>query len=158
MEEFFRENRQAFDLEEPGQHVWEKIRRSIVKPKSVVIIWKAAAVFFFMTTAYLFMESTTVSATNQQLESNRNSFTKVENYYTEQISLREGWLNESNQPGLIDLRGEYDRLLAMYEVLKMEWEKHPSAEIQDAMTLNLIVRLDLLNKQMDGGRRQLFWQ
>jgi len=81
------------------------------------------------------------------------AFEQTETYYTEQIKLRENWLEESPVSTTVDLTSEYDRLMAMYQVLKIQWEQHPTPEIRDALTLNLIVRLDLLTKQVDQQNR-----
>jgi hypothetical protein len=41
------------------------------------------------------------------------------------------------------------KLDAMYEVLKEELKKNPSNEdVKDALTLNLLIRIDLLNEQL----------
>lgn len=157
MEEFFKENRGAFDDQKPGSHIWPEIRQALFKQKPVHVLWKAAAVLFFLTSVFLFNEVSSGSTMRIESDKTRSSFVKIENYYTDQIQLRESWLEESNGYTALDLRGEYARLLAMYEVLRMEWEKNPTVEIQDALTLNLIVRLDLLNKQTDAGRRNLSW-
>jgi hypothetical protein len=37
----------------------------------------------------------------------------------------------------------------MYQVLKLEMEKRPSADVKDALVLNLLVRIDLLNQQLN---------
>ena len=36
----------------------------------------------------------------------------------------------------------------MYQVLKTQYLANPTKELQEAMTLNLIVRIDLLNQQL----------
>ena len=37
----------------------------------------------------------------------------------------------------------------MYLVLKDEMEKRPSKDVKDALVLNLLVRIDLLNQQLN---------
>ena len=51
---------------------------------------------------------------------------------------------EFDQAYIVDLQ----RLDAMYEVLKQELKKNPSKELKDALTLNLLIRIDLLNNQL----------
>jgi hypothetical protein len=36
----------------------------------------------------------------------------------------------------------------MYQVLREEMKVHPSQKVKDALVLNLLVRIDLLNKQL----------
>jgi hypothetical protein len=36
----------------------------------------------------------------------------------------------------------------MYSVLKEEMKNHPSQKVKDALVLNLLVRIDLLNQQL----------
>jgi hypothetical protein len=36
----------------------------------------------------------------------------------------------------------------MYHVLKEEMKSHPSQKVKDALVLNLLVRIDLLNQQL----------
>lgn len=157
MEAFFKENRAGFDDQKPGSRVWQGIRQSLFKPNPIHLLWRVAAVFFFLTSLYLFNEISSYSYTSIESDKTRSSFVKIESYYIDQIQMREAWLDETDRQSTLDLRGEYDRLQAMYEVLKMEWERNPSAGIQDALTLNLIVRLDLLNKQAEAGLRRLSW-
>ncbi|MDX1628888.1 MAG: hypothetical protein R3345_09335, partial [Fulvivirga sp.] len=44
---------------------------------------------------------------------------------------------------------DLQKLDAMYEVLKEEFDKNPSKAVVDALILNLLVRIDILNKQLE---------
>lgn len=157
IEDFFKQNRQQFDAEEPGPHVWKKIQESLVKKNNSLVFWKIAAVFFLMTTTYLWLNQSVRIDESTIAQEERAAFLKIEDYYSIQLKMREGWMEENSMASGMDLRNEYDRLLAMYEVLRIEWEHHPTSALKDAMTLNLIVRLDLLTRQMDSGQRQMSW-
>jgi hypothetical protein len=43
---------------------------------------------------------------------------------------------------------DFQQLEAMYLVLKEEMHTHPSQKVKDALVLNLLVRIDLLNQQL----------
>ena len=58
-------------------------------------------------------------------------------------SFQEGEI-ETDEAYIVDLQ----RLDAMYEVLKEELSRNPSKEVKDALTLNLLIRIDLLNNQL----------
>ncbi|MFN7331236.1 MAG: hypothetical protein ACK5UP_17215, partial [Bacteroidota bacterium] len=40
------------------------------------------------------------------------------------------------------------KLEAMYQVLKEQMKKRPTQDVKDALVLNLLVRIDLLNQQL----------
>jgi len=152
MDEFFRSNRQELDTEIPDDQIWQQLERRLTNSNKMLMIWKAAAVFFFLTTMGLVLLQRNPVTKPEGLQA-EVAFEQTETYYTEQIKLRENWLEESPVSTTVDLTSEYDRLMAMYQVLKIQWEQHPTPEIRDALTLNLIVRLDLLTKQVDQQNR-----
>jgi hypothetical protein len=151
MEEFFRMHREALDSEIPRSHVWDDIGHALnPQPKSQKY-WKAAAVFFFFCSVGLFLSGAkwgTGIFSEDPVQG--AALTDIENFYTVKINQREAWIAENAfagmNPGI-----EYQRLTSMYEVLRLAWEKNPSGELRDAMALNLIIRLDLLNKFTETG-------
>jgi hypothetical protein len=44
---------------------------------------------------------------------------------------------------------DFRQLEAMYAVLNDEMHQRPSRKVKDAMILNLLIRIDLLNKQLE---------
>ena len=160
MDEFFRSNRQQLDTESPSDQVWRNVESRLTTSNKTIMLWKAAAVFFFLTSVglVLFQRNSLIQPEGPQVAA---AFEQTENFYSEQIKLRENWLAESSISKTVDLSNEYDRLMAMYQVLKIQWEQHPTPEVRDALILNLIVRLDLLAKQVDqqsslpGGEKKL---
>ena len=50
------------------------------------------------------------------------------------------WRNQS---------GNLKKLEAMYLVLKDEMKRRPSQDVRDALVLNLLVRIDLINQQLN---------
>ena len=148
MNEFFRSNRQELDTEIPSDQVWRNVESRLNRSNKTIMLWKAAAVFFFLTTIGLVLFQRNPVSNPEVLQA-AAAFEQTENFYSEQIKLRENWLVESSVSTTVDLSSEYDRLMAMYQVLKIQWDQHPTPEVRDALTLNLIVRLDLLTKQVD---------
>ena len=51
--------------------------------------------------------------------------------------------------GLNGFTQNFQQLDAMYMVLKEEMKNHPSAKVREALVLNLLIQIDLLNKQLD---------
>ena len=85
-----------------------------------------------------------------EVPSGVSAITEVENFYALKINQREAWIAE-NLPAGMNPGVEYQRLSSMYEVLKLAWEKNPSDELRDAIALNLIIRLDILNSITETG-------
>lgn len=65
--------------------------------------------------------------------------------------------------GLNGFTHDFQQLEAMYLVLKEEMKVRPSQKVKDALVLNLLVRIDLLNQQLhrleereeeDGGEEE----
>ncbi|MFN9500145.1 MAG: hypothetical protein ACK57K_02365, partial [Chryseotalea sp.] len=54
----------------------------------------------------------------------------------------------ANQSDLNGFTSDFQQLEAMYAVLQEEFQNRPSEKVKDAMILNLLVRINLLNKQL----------
>ena len=150
LEEFIRKNRDAMDNREPSDRVWVRIRESLFGKQrmlSSVGFWRAAAVLFMGISVYLIAV---------QLFERKDSglalkeFNDVETFYSHQIAEKVE-LIESYTGGGTGLNGfthDFQQLEAMYEVLKEEMNLRPSQKVKDALVLNLLVRIDLLNQQL----------
>ena len=80
-----------------------------------------------------------------------NEFDQVEDFYVLQISEKQTQIEAFEKKHKdVDVAYEVDlqQLDAMYEVLKEEMRKNSSKEVKDALTLNLLVRINLLNEQL----------
>ena len=76
-------------------------------------------------------------------------FTDVETFYIQQISEKTELIDEfQRQEGLNGFTRDFQQLEAMYLVLKEEMKSRPSQKVKDALVLNLLVRIDLLNQQL----------
>jgi hypothetical protein len=79
-----------------------------------------------------------------------NEFKDIESFYITQISEKVDLLKEydENETGLNGYTNDFHQLEAMYQVLKEEMRNRPSQKVKDALVLNLLIRIDLLNKQL----------
>jgi hypothetical protein len=158
LEDFINQNRNAFDDKEPSDKVWKEVEASLpVKKKSVwnsVIMWRAAAVLFMVTSVILFLKGN-FAGRHRDIAINSNDvalkeFKDVEDFYVAQISEKVELIDEfKNNEGLNGFTHDFQQLEAMYMVLKEEMKNHPSQKVKDALVLNLLVRIDLLNQQLN---------
>ena len=78
----------------------------------------------------------------------QQEFTDVESFYTAQI-LEKVTLISNEGPFADDsFTQDLQKLEAMYTVLAEEVKKRPSDRVKDAIVLNMLVRIDLLNQQI----------
>lgn len=147
LEDFVQRNRPDFDDREPSPKVWNGIEASLSMPKSwinSVVLWRAAAIFFMALSAYLL----TPQGTRENAEALKE-FSDVETFYIQQISNKVELIGQFNSSdGLSGFTHDFQQLEAMYQVLKEEMELRPSQKVREALVLNLLVRIDLLNQQL----------
>ena len=152
LEEFIQQNRADFDDREPSKKVWRNIENAMgFERRSLwnsVAVWRAAAVVFMVLSGYLLIPKGNMD-TAQPADVVMNDFKDVEAFYVSQISEKVGMIDEfKKSEGLNGFTQDFQRLEAMYMVLKDEMKSDPSRKVQDAMVLNLLVRIDLLNQQL----------
>ncbi|HYG19519.1 MAG TPA: hypothetical protein VD816_11355 [Ohtaekwangia sp.] len=150
LEDFIRENRNAFDDQEPPAKVWKNIAGSFRNGRNgwwnSVGIWRAAAIVFMAITVYLLVPKNT---TPPNAELALKEFTDVEAFYVQQISEKVDLIDAfQKNEGLNGFTQDFKQLEAMYMVLKEEIKTRPSKKVKDALVLNLLVRIDLLNQQL----------
>jgi len=150
LDDFVRRNRDSFDDRTPSSKVWKNIESGLgfSAPvwKSPLFLWKAAAIFFMALSAYLLIPRQTATIQNAQA---MREFTDVEAFYTQQISHKVELIGEfAGSDGLNGFTHDFQQLEAMYLVLKEEMKARPSQKVKDALVLNLLVRIDLLNQQL----------
>ena len=151
LEEFIRENRAAFDDKEPSDKVWKNIKASLGANRTGVwnslVLWRAAAIIFMVLCGYLLIPK---NAENSIAKDNTSSeFDDVEAFYIRQISEKVEMIDEfQKSEGLNGFTHDFQQLEAMYMVLKEEMKTSPSQKVKDALVLNLLVRIDLLNQQL----------
>jgi hypothetical protein len=152
LEDFIRENRSAFDDKEPSDRSWRNIEASLRFQKksslwNSVTIWRAAAVIFMALSAFLLISKQNGKARPDTMA--LNEFTDVEAFYTKEISEKEDIIDSfKRNEGLNGFTRDFEQLEAMYNVLKEEMKAHPSEKVKEALVLNLLIRIDLLNQQL----------
>lgn len=150
LEEFVRRNRDAFDDKAPTSNAWRAIESALVFSKerslwNAVGLWRAAAVIFMALSVYLIYQDS--HSPNQQTA--LKEFTDVERFYIQQISEKTELIEEFRQAeGLNGFTNDFRQLEAMYQVLREEMKNRPGQKVKDALVLNLLVRIDLLNQQL----------
>jgi hypothetical protein len=150
LEDFVRKNRQAFDDKEPSPKVWKRIETSLaLSPRSwtnAVVLWRAAAIFFMTLSLYLLIPKEPMRAENALA---MKEFTDVEAFYVQQITNKVELIGEFKEnDGLNGFTHDFQQLEAMYLVLKEEMKTRPSSKVKDALVLNLLVQIDLLNQHL----------
>jgi hypothetical protein len=150
LEEFIRSNRAAFDDQEPSSNSWRKIKHQVfgVAESNAMMYWRAAAIFFMALSAYLMYPKFSETREKQVV---MNEFKDVESFYVREISQRIEMIDDftGGGSGLNGYTNDFVQLEAMYEVLKDEMQVRPSKKVKDALVLNLLVRMDLLNRQLE---------
>lgn len=144
VEELVMKNRPAFDDREVPGDAWPAIRRSLFVSRAIQPIryWQAAAVVFFALSAGLWFRGT--SLPNQATR----EFADAEAFYTKEISDKMTLIRNEFGKDLNGFTQDFQQLEAMYMVLKEEMKQHPSEKVREALVLNLLVRINLLNKQL----------
>lgn len=151
LEEFIRKNRQAFDDKEPSEKVWKNVEASMRFQRggiwNSIGLWRAAAILFMALSAYLLLPKPSHSQSSPEVAV--NEFRDVEAFYFQQISEKVAMIDGFQQnEGLNGFTQDFKQLEAMYDVLKEEMKSRPSEKVKDALVLNLLVRINLLNQQL----------
>lgn len=150
LENFIQNNRESFDDREPSEKVWTGIESSLTFTGNAwwnsLTLWRAAAVIFMALSVYLLIPQ---NNTFRQNDVAMKEFTDVESFYIKQISEKIELIDEfQRNEGLNGFTQDFQQLEAMYLVLKEEMKNRPSQKVKDALVLNLLVRIDLLNQQL----------
>ena len=106
---------------------------------------------FFGLSAYLLI-SKNYSRPNRHEIAEIQGFNDLETYYSSQISEKMDMVHRyQSTTGFTEdeITQNLKKLEAMYLVLKDEMKKRPSQDVRDALVLNLLVRIDLINQQLN---------
>ncbi|MDL5045726.1 hypothetical protein QQ054_06710 [Oscillatoria amoena NRMC-F 0135] len=150
IEDFIKTNRMAFDDQEPPAQVWTRIRASLnikVSWINAMPFWRAAAVLFMAITAFLVTQRFVDNRSHAGVIS---EFQDVETFYLNQIATKIELIEDnSDAEGAFNgFTHDFQHLDAMYQVLKEELKNRPTKQVKDALVLNLLIRIDLLNQQL----------
>jgi hypothetical protein len=153
LEDFIKDNRPAFDNKEPSSQVWKRIEKAIIPSNSIwnsVTLWRAAAVIFMMLSIYLMIPESVQDQLSKSDDKVLTDFQDVESFYVAEISNKVSLIDRfDGSEGLNGFTQNFQQLDAMYMVLKEEMKNRPSAKVKEALVLNLLIQIDLLNKQLD---------
>lgn len=151
--DFIRTNRSSFDDKEPPEKVWKQVEASLgfrSKQRNLwnsVMLWRAAAVIFMVLSVYLMIPKNPVK--NESATRALKEFSDVEAFYTQEISQKIRLIEDLSEGEADDeFTPDFKQLEAMYLVLKEEMKSRPSKKVKDALELNLLVRINLLNQQL----------
>jgi hypothetical protein len=161
LEKYIRENRTSFDDENPPVHVWHKINNQLDHSHTPQVhigtyLWRAAAIILFVAVVWLVIDRNDnerqFAQISEKSDENQIAFNDVEAFYFQEIDEKQKLILQfvSNNPELDkSLLGEIDQLDSTYQILKLKAEKGYSEKILDAMVINLQMRIDILNQQLD---------
>ena len=152
LENFVQKNRDAFDDKKPSEQIWKRVEASLPGKHSAswwnsVVVWRAAALIFMAMSVYQFIPKDVTKQHNNDLT--LRDFNDVETFYVEQISEKTELIDAlQKNEGMNGFTHDFKQLEAMYAVLKEEMKSHPSRKVKEALVLNLLIRIDLLNQQL----------
>jgi hypothetical protein len=150
LDDFIRDNRSRFDDKEPDERVWQKIESSLAfrtfSVWSSVVLWRAAAMVFMALSIYLLIPK---DIFKERPDVAVAEFRDVEAFYFKEISEKVELIDSfQKNEGLNGFTQDFKQLEAMYMILKEEMRSRPSQKVKDALVLNLLVRINLLNQQL----------
>jgi hypothetical protein len=163
LEKFIRENRESFNDREPSTDLWHKIDRDLdgIEGKQLSIgnyIWKAAAMILFAVVVGLLVEREFIGNSEMAMiempgsEEPNITFNEVEDYYFQVINQKQAMISRIiEETPIVDkgLLKEIDQLDSTYQVLKNNLTDVNDDRILDAMVINLQMRIDILNRQLN---------
>jgi len=153
LKDFINQHRDAFDDKQPDDKLWTGIEKQLpVKRASLwsnVTIWRAAAAIFFGLSVYLMIVRNPVQSTIRERARLQVEFKDLEEFYNGQIADKIELISDIKEFDDEDtFTQDLEKLDAMYQVLREQMKAHPSEKIKDALILNMLVRIDLLNQQI----------
>ena len=159
LEKFIHENRLKFDSEEPTDKLWDKIEDhvhpnlNLVRGKKAINYWRVAAIILLLVSAALVVDKIVF---NKPVESGEyfitSEFQEAESFYLNLVSERKSIIEEKlkNDPeAKMEFLEEVEALDQKYDLLKGEIKYGNQEEILDALILNLQMRIEILNRQID---------
>lgn len=153
LKEFIDKHRLEFDHQEPSDSVWNKVKPNL-PAKSIslwnnVILWRVAAMLFLSLSGYLFVNNISTKPSKETAKL-QGEFSDLESFYSEQIAEKVEFINNIQNFNEVEaFAQDLEKLEAMYFVLREQMKANPTEKVKDALILNLLVRIDLLNQQIE---------
>ncbi len=154
LKDFIHQNREDFDDKEPDEKVWKKIASDLLAAKTIslwnsVSVWRAAAILFLGLATYFFATGDQSTIEKKELTRLQGEFSDLDIYYSSEIAEKVALINHFDESHESDrFTQDFQKLDAMYQVLKEQMKIQPTQKVRDALVLNLLVRIDLLNQQL----------
>jgi len=150
-ENFVGKNREQFDDRTPRPGNWSKISNALFGNENVFFLnsvgfWRVAAFLLLGVSVFLFFSKQNGVPLNTQ--TSQQEFTDVESYYAAQIQEKVTLISIEAPFADDSFTQDLQKLEAMYTVLAEDMKKRPSEKVKDALVLNMLVRIDLLNQQI----------
>jgi len=152
LKNFIHQHRDEFDDKQPSDATWSKIESGLPKQKtsflSNVQVWRAAALLFFTLSVFLYFSGNYQTSRSDRAKL-QVEFNDLERFYNSQIADKVELIsNISEFNDEESFAQDLEKLDAMYQVLREQMKTNPSEKIKDALILNMLVRIDLLNQQI----------
>jgi hypothetical protein len=153
LDDFIRNHRDAFDDKEPDEKVWNRIEANLPGAGKLgwnsLTMWRMAAMLFMGLSLYLFIDGRPDREDQKVAKQLQGEFMDLESYYAKEIAKKVALIDEYDAISENDqFTQDLEKLDAMYQVLRDELKVAPSEKVKDALILNILVRLDLLNQQI----------
>jgi hypothetical protein len=153
LKNFIHQHRDEFDDKQPSEKVWPVIEKQLparrIRLWGNVVVWRAAALVFLTLSVYLVVSQKISQPVNMERAKLQVEFKDLEDFYNGQIEdKRELISNIQEFDDEESFTQDFEKLDAMYQVLREQMKTHPSEKIKDALILNMLVRIDLLNQQI----------
>lgn len=154
LKEYIRQNRATFDSRLPSDKVWNHIESTLpeMKQRSLwnsLIVWRVAAAVLLAASVYLFSTRPASSVKKSEVVKMQSEFSDQELFYNDQIAEKVAFIDDFTNAGEQDqFTQDFQKLDAMYQVLREEMKTKPTEKVRDALILNMLIRIDLLNQQI----------
>lgn len=151
LKDFIDNNREAFDHRIPSDKVWNQIESKLPSTSwwNNITIWRAAAIILFGVSGFLFFDNKPDTQQKQETAQLQGEFSNLEKFYADQIAEKVEWISDTRDTFADDqFTQDFEKLDAMYQVLREQMKTNPTEQVKDALVLNMLVRIDLLNQQI----------
>jgi hypothetical protein len=153
LKDFVNQHRDEFDDKQPSEKAWAEIEARLPGKRMTwwnnIVVWRAAAILFLALSAFLLTSRNFTQQVSGERAKLQGEFSDLENFYNDQIADKIELISTIQEFDDEDsFTQDIEKLDAMYQVLREQMKAHPTEKIKDALILNMLVRIDLLNQQI----------
>lgn len=158
LENFIQENKEAFDVAEPNEKVWESIESKLdfevpsAKKSVVGWYWKAAVFLLLGAVGFLLVDRYQIEPANDLEASTVEKFQELETFYTSLIANKKERLESemSAEEASLYLQVEMEELDEIYTDLReLFLESQPSEQVMERLIHLLRQKLRVMDGQLD---------